>query len=160
VNSKYLEFIVGLFVIAAAMALFLLAFNVSGLNLFNHQGYYSISMEFDNVGDLKRRAPVSVAGVTIGEVKNIVLDKDDYRAKVTVLVHQPYQIPKGSSARILTQGLLGSNYIGISPGYELDNMKPGQVITNTHSAIVLENLIGQLMFSLDSNNKNKKKSGE
>jgi phospholipid/cholesterol/gamma-HCH transport system substrate-binding protein len=148
VGSKAVEFIVGIFILCAILALLALAFNVSGLTSFGDSGLYPISMEFNNVGDLKARAPVSIAGVTIGRVQSIELDTNDYRAKVQIDVQDAYKLPKDSSASILTQGLLGSNYIGITPGFQVTNIKSGGQIITTHSALILENLIGQLMYSL------------
>jgi phospholipid/cholesterol/gamma-HCH transport system substrate-binding protein len=150
VGQKVVEFIVGIFILLGVLALLALAFNVSGLSSFGSSSYYTLSMEFNNVGGLKVRAPVSIGGVSIGKVASITLDKDDYRAKVVIDVQNTYQIPTDSSASILTQGLLGSNYISIIPGFQMTNLKPGGQIITTHSALILENLIGQLMYSLKS----------
>lgn len=157
-NSRAMECIVGLFVIAAMAALLVLAFNVSGIALWNKSGYYDVSMEFDNIGDLKERAPVTIGGVKIGRVQKISLDKTDFRAKVQIQVKNGYLIPMDSSASILTQGLLGSNYIGIAPGFSPENIQPNGDIITTHSALILENLIGQLMYSLTNTNTNSSKT--
>ncbi len=150
--------LVGVFVILAGFSLFVLAFNVSGVSLFGAKQSYLLTMEFDNIGGLKARAPVSVGGVVVGRVIDIKLNKEDFRAVVRVSMEDQYRIPVDSSASILTEGLLGSNYIGITPGYQTKNIKAGGEIITTHSALVLENLIGQLLFSLkkdDTHDKNK-----
>ena len=159
-RSRAIDFIVGLFMLAGLLGLLLLAFKVSGLTTIVGNGaFYSVSAEFDNVGDLKVRAPVSVSGVTVGRVQNIVLDPVSFRAKVILQIKQHFdKFPKDSSASILTQGLLGSNYISLTPGFDQTNLKSGGVIQTTHSALILENIIGQLMFNLkNSDNKTDKK---
>jgi phospholipid/cholesterol/gamma-HCH transport system substrate-binding protein len=154
VKTKRTEFVVGLFVLAGLLALLALAFNVSGLVMWSKQGYYPLVAEFDNVGDLKVRAVVSVGGVKVGRVEDIQLDPTNFRAKVTLWIDQQYnQFPVDTQAGILTQGLLGSNYISLTPGFEEDMLKPGGRIETTRSALVLEDLIGQLMYSLKGNTK-------
>lgn len=150
-QTKNIELMVGAFLVAGIVALVLLAFQVSGLsNVMGQQGY-QISAAFDNIGDLKVRAPVSIGGVRVGEVSNIALDEKTFKAIVTMQIN-PHQnmIPTDSSASILTAGLLGSNYISITPGFADTNLKNGDKITVTHSAIILENLIGQVMYKLSS----------
>ncbi|MDF1795934.1 MAG: outer membrane lipid asymmetry maintenance protein MlaD [Coxiellaceae bacterium] len=150
--SKTAEFIVGIFIILAVLALMALAFNVSGLVVFGNSKSYTLTAEFDNIGDLKPRAPVTIGGVKVGQVQKIQLDEQDFRAKVTLLIKDRYNlIPIDTSAGILTQGLLGSNYISLSPGFEQQVLKPGERIETTQSAMILENLIGQLMYSLKNN---------
>ncbi|MDF1653694.1 MAG: outer membrane lipid asymmetry maintenance protein MlaD [Coxiellaceae bacterium] len=147
--SKTAEFIVGIFIILAVLALMALAFNVSGLVVFGNSKSYILTAEFDNIGDLKPRAPVTIGGVKVGQVEKIQLDEQDFRARVTLLIKDKYNlIPIDTSAGILTQGLLGSNYISLSPGFEQQVLKPGERIETTQSAMILENLIGQLMYSL------------
>ncbi len=147
--SKTVEFIVGIFIILAILGLMALAFNVSGLVMFGDGQSYRLTAEFDNIGDLKPRAPVTIGGVKVGQVDKIQLDGQDFRAKVTLLIQDKYNtLPIDTSAGILTQGLLGSNYVGLSPGFEQQVLKPGERIETTQSAMILENLIGQLMYSL------------
>ncbi len=147
--SKTVEFVVGIFILLAVLALLALAFNVSGLVIIGNKQTYELTAEFDNVGDLKVRAPISVSGVKVGQVKAIKLDPQDFRATVTMQIQNTYNsLPTDTSAGILTQGLLGSNYIGLSPGFEEKVLKPGDRIESTRSAMILENLIGQLMYSL------------
>lgn len=148
-GSKLSEFVVGIFILLAALALMALAFNVSGLVVFGNGHSYVLTAEFDNVGDLKPRAPVTIGGVKVGKVESIQLDQQDFRAKVVMLINDQYNtLPVDTSAGILTQGLLGSNYVGLSPGFEQQMLKPGDRIESTRSAMILENLIGQLMYSL------------
>ena len=157
-RMQNIELYVGAFMLAGLFALFVLAFKVSGYKQTWHSGSYDVTANFDNVGDLKVRAPVTLAGVQIGEVAHIDLDKATLMAKVDMTIYGEHKkIPVDSSARILTQGILGANYIGITPGYgeavgEEDKGKQylhdGSVVSNTTSAIILENLIGELVFNL------------
>lgn len=154
-RNRAINFIVGLFMLAGLLGLLLLAFKVSGLTTFlGKRNYYVISAEFDNIGDLKVRAPVTVSGVTVGRVKNILLDPTTFRANVKLQISQKFsQFPTDTAASILTQGLLGSNYISLTPGFDQKTLKAGGMIETTHSALILENLIGQLMFNLKKNDK-------
>ncbi len=149
-NNKFVEIMVGLFILGGAIALFVLALKVSGLgNVVGEDGYH-INATFDNVGDLKIRAPVTIAGVRVGEVTGIKLDQQTFRAVVTMQINpRQDEIPVDSSASILTQGLLGSNYISLSPGFDNTFLKEGGSIDNTHPAIILENIIGQVMYKLN-----------
>jgi phospholipid/cholesterol/gamma-HCH transport system substrate-binding protein len=157
-RNHWLEVSVGFFIIAALCGLLFLAFKVSGLTQMGDGHYYVLKAEFDNIGALKVRAPVSVSGVKVGRVSSIQLDPQTFRAAVTLQINNGYKdIPVDTSASILTQGLLGSNYISLSPGFEQKMLQPGAHIETTHSALILENLIGQLMFNL-SGDKNKKKA--
>lgn len=150
-NNKYVEIMVGLFILGAVGALFVLALKVSGLgNVVGNNGYH-INATFDNVGDLKIRAPVTIAGVRVGEVTGIKLNQQTFRAVVTMQINpNENEIPVDSSASILTQGLLGSNYISLTPGFDNNFLKEGSAIDNTHPAIILENIIGQVMYKLNS----------
>ena len=154
-RNHWLELSVGVFIIAALCALLFLAFRVSGLTTDVGNGdYYTITADFDNIGDLKVRAPVTVSGVKVGRVSNIQLNPQTYRATVMLQINNGYKdLPVDSSASIFTQGLLGSNYISLSPGFENQMLHPGDRIQTTHSAIILENLIGQLMFNLTNDKK-------
>lgn len=148
---RVLEFIVGLFMLAGLLALVFLAFKVSGLVVVGQRHYYTITAEFDNVGDLKVRAPVEVSGVTVGRVTRIQLNDNNFRAVVTMEINQQTNsLPTDTAAEILTQGILGSNYISLTPGFEEANLKNGDRIETTHSAIILENLVGQLLYNLKS----------
>jgi len=147
-RNRFLELWVGLFMIAGFLALVYLATHVSGLTHFSDDGSYRLTAEFDNIGALKARAPVRVAGVTIGRVETIQLDEKNYRAVVKLLIDDGNKLPKDTAAHILTEGILGSNYISLAPGFEEIALVGGDVIATTHSAMILENLIGQLLFKV------------
>lgn len=154
-RSKLVEFIVGLFMLAGLLGLIALALEVSGLTQISDRNSYKITAQFDNIGDLKERAPVRLSGVTVGRVTRIALDPTSLRAEVTMrIVSSLNDLPVDTSASILTEGLLGSNYISLSPGFDTQILKSGSALETTHSALILENLIGQLMFNLQNNNKN------
>ena len=155
-RNHWLDFWVGLFIIAAFGGLLLLAFKVSGLTEIGAHNYYIVRADFDNIGGLKVRAPVSVSGVKVGQVSAIQLDPKTYRADVTLEIYNKFKdIPADTSASIFTQGLLGSNYISLSPGFETQMIQPDGRIQTTHSALILENLVGQLMYNLTNGKKNK-----
>lgn len=154
VRKSVVEILVGLFIIMGLVALTFLALRVSGLTDYGNKHCYVVTAEFDNIGSLKPRAPVTIGGVNVGRVGPITLDPKTFRAKVSLLIHDDYNdIPDDSTANILTQGLLGSNYISLSPGFNNAVLKNGSQIENTRSAIILENLIGQLMYSLTNDKK-------
>jgi phospholipid/cholesterol/gamma-HCH transport system substrate-binding protein len=151
VKQRVIDFMVGVFLVIAMLGLLFLAFRVSDLSMENKAQFYTVTAEFDNIGGLKVRAPVAISGVRIGEVTEINLDKNNYRAKVTLRINRQYDnLPIDSSANIFTQGILGSNYISLVPGFDEQNLQNGSRIETTHSALVLENLIGQLVYSLKS----------
>lgn len=143
-----LEFWVGIFILLGILGLVFLAFQVSGLTQKGMSHGYEITANFDNIGGLKVRAPVQVAGVVIGRVVDIKLNPQTYQAVTTLLIYNDYVIPNDSTASILTQGLLGSNYLGIAPGYSQTNYKAGDTIARTNSALILEQLIGQFLFNM------------
>lgn len=145
-RQRTVEITVGIFLLAAIVALLVLAFKVSGLTALTDTPSYKVTAEFNAIGGLKVRAPVSIAGVKVGDVDSIVLDPNTFQAKVTMDIYNTVKVPQGSSAGILTAGLLGANYIGITPGFSEENVKPGGSITKTSSAIVLENLIGKFLL--------------
>jgi phospholipid/cholesterol/gamma-HCH transport system substrate-binding protein len=155
VKTRAIETVVGLFVLAGILSLVMLAFQVSGLaNIIGKNGY-AVTADFDNIGDLRIRAPVSIGGVRVGEVVSIQLNPATFKAVVTMHI-DPNQnaIPADSTASIFTEGLLGSNYISLSPGFANTNLKNGDKIQTTHSALILENLIGQLMYKISSSDTN------
>ncbi|MBS0359142.1 MAG: outer membrane lipid asymmetry maintenance protein MlaD [Proteobacteria bacterium] len=153
---RTIEVIVGLFMVVGFIALFILSFKVSGLTHYVSSKGYTIYAEFDNSGSLKVRAPVTMSGVRIGEVTGIQLDNKTFKARVTMKI-EPSQndIPADSSANIFTEGLLGSNYISLTPGFDEPPqvLKDGSVVQETHSAIILEKLIGQFMFNINKGEK-------
>jgi len=143
-----LELWVGLFVAAGLAALAMLAFNVGNLTTADVEQGYRVKAEFDNIGGLKVKAPVTLAGVRIGRVTGIAIDRERYRAVVEMDISGSYNnIPADSSASILTSGLLGDQYVGLEPGGSEENLKNGDQILTTASALVLEKLIGQVLFS-------------
>lgn len=151
-RQRVIEIFVGFFVLLAVIALLVLALRVSGLTDLNASSGYQLTAEFDNIGGLKVGAPVSIAGVKVGEVDKIELDPQTYRAQVSMqMYHDATKIPSDSSASILTAGILGAQYLGLTPGFTDNYLKNDQMIKTTHSALVLENLIGQLMFHLKGN---------
>lgn len=143
-----LELGTGLFVLLGIGALFFLAFQTTNLGSLGSGKTYTVTAAFNDVGGLKQGAPVELAGVLIGRVTRIRLDPKTLQAVVTMHIEDRYnQIPVDSSASILTRGLLGDQYVGISPGGSLQSLKNGDTIHFTQSAIVLENLISQFMFN-------------
>ena len=139
-----LELMVGLFIVlgfAAFVFSALQAANLGNLNVNAHT--YTVTARFDNIGGLKPRASVKSAGVVVGRVKSVTFDQETFQAKVEISVDSRYLFPVDSSLKILTSGLLGEQYIGISAGGEDENWKDGSVAERTQSAVVLENLIGQ-----------------
>ncbi len=149
-RQRKVEIIVGLFVVIALMCLAFLALRVSGLIVSTGGARYAVTANFDNVGDLRVRAPVSIAGVRVGQITHIQLDEQTFEAVVTMEIDENQSnIPVDSSASIYTEGLLGSNYVSVSPGVEDKALHSGSVITSTHSAIILENLIGQFLFNVN-----------
>ena len=147
--TRRIEMLVGLFVLLGVLALLFLALKAANLGAFATAGRdtYTVQARFDNVGGLKPRAPVRSAGVTVGRVTHIGLDPQRYQGVVTMDIDSEYKFPKDSSARIQTSGLLGDQYVGLEPGGASEDLTAGQVITQTQSAVVLENLIGQFLFS-------------
>lgn len=147
-NKKSIEIFVGLFVVLGALGLLFLALKAANLGSFSGGGdTYTLTAKFDNIGGLKARAPVRSAGVNVGRVTSIKLDSVTYQGLVTLDVNKDVVFPRDTSAKILTAGLLGDQYIGLEAGGDPENLKGGDVITRTQSAVVLENLIGQFLFS-------------
>jgi phospholipid/cholesterol/gamma-HCH transport system substrate-binding protein len=147
VGKRSIETLVGLFVLLGMAGLVFLALKAANLASFSGGDTYAVLAKFDNIGGLKVRAPVRSAGVTVGRVASITLDSKTYQGVVRLEVDTKVQFPKDSSARILTAGLLGDQYIGLEPGADEKNLAAGDVITQTQSAVVLESLIGQFLFN-------------
>ena len=137
---------VGIFVAIGVAALFMLALKVGNASSVSVSDGYKISAEFDNIGGLKVRAPVKSAGVVVGRVDSIRLDTHTFRAKVVMRIDKSYPFPKDSSASILTAGLLGEQYVGMDGGADEQNLKEGDQLKITQSAIVLEKVIGQFLY--------------
>ena len=145
-QTRAVEFGTGLFVLLGMSAIFFLTTQATGGDDFSATDVYEVQARFENVGSLKRRAPVAMAGVTIGRVTGIVFDPNALDAVVTFVIDSQYdQIPDDSDASILTAGLLGSQYIGMQAGGSEVYLEEGSEILFTQSAIVLENLIGKFL---------------
>jgi phospholipid/cholesterol/gamma-HCH transport system substrate-binding protein len=145
--KKSTETLVGVFVLLGIVALAFLALKTANLGSFSGSKMYQVRARFDNIGGLKKNAPVRSAGVSVGHVVSITLDKNTYQGLVVMDIKEGIDFPVDSSAKILTAGLLGDQYVGIEPGSDDKNLKNGDLITQTQSAVVLENLIGQLIFN-------------
>jgi phospholipid/cholesterol/gamma-HCH transport system substrate-binding protein len=150
-SQKKIELWVGMFVISAALSLAILAFSVVGLSFKGEGSRYLLSASFSNIGGLKVRAPVKVGGVVVGRVEEITLDVENYMAIVRLsMFENKGSYPETSSLSILTSGLLGEQYIGITPGFiddDIEMLADGDMIEDTKSALVLEDLIGQFIYS-------------
>lgn len=138
---------VGLFVLIGAIAILFLALQSANLLSLNFQKTYPVLAKFDNIGGLKPKAAVKSAGVVVGRVEDIVFDDKTFQARVTLALETRYVFPKDSSLKILTSGLLGDQYLGIEAGADDKNLAAGDVISSTQSAVVLENLISQFLYS-------------
>ena len=138
---------VGLFVLTGAAAILFLALKSANLLTLSFDKSYPIVAKFDNIGGLKPRAAVKSAGVIVGRVESITFDDKYYQASVNLALESRYVFPKDSSLKILTSGLLGEQYIGVEAGADEKNLAAGDVIKQTQSAVVLENLIGQFLYS-------------
>jgi phospholipid/cholesterol/gamma-HCH transport system substrate-binding protein len=145
-NKRATDFWVGLFVLLGFAAAAFLALKAGNLASFGTTETYTVKAKFDNIGGLKPRAPVKSAGVTVGRVAGIGFDDKTYQAIVTLSLEKKYQFPKDSSAKILTSGLLGEQYIGLEAGADAANLAEGTPIKMTQSAVVLENLISQFLY--------------
>jgi phospholipid/cholesterol/gamma-HCH transport system substrate-binding protein len=138
---------VGLFVLVGAVALVFLALQSANLLSLNFQKTYTVTARFDNIGGLKPKAAVRSAGVLVGRVESITFDDKIFQANVTLALEDRYAFPKDSSLKILTSGLLGDQYIGIEAGADEANLVAGDRVVATQSAVVLENLISQFLYS-------------
>ncbi|AVA37229.1 MAG: outer membrane lipid asymmetry maintenance protein MlaD [Burkholderiaceae bacterium] len=142
-----LDYWVGVFVVLGFAALLFLALKAGNMSSFSFQETYTVTAQFDNIGGLKPRAPIKSAGVVVGRVASIRLDDKNYMATVELNLDKRYQFPKDTSAKILTSGLLGEQYIGLEAGGDTAMLAQGGKITMTQSAVVLENLIGQFLYN-------------
>lgn len=150
-NSRKIEIGVGFFVSLAIAAMLLLSFKVAEQGISGSGETYQLFAKFDNIGGLKVRSAIKVGGVTIGRVGDITLDPEDFTPVVTLIINKEYSdFPDTSSVSILTSGLLGEQYVGFQPGFSFDGIESlvdGDFIEDTKSALVLEDLIGQFLFS-------------
>ena len=147
-TSRKIEIMVGLFVAAAVAAFFMLAMNVSNMGTYGGNDNYEIRARFDNIGGLKIRSPVAAGGVRIGRVTDIQYSSETYEAIVIMTIDAQYnKFPIDTAASILTSGLLGEQFVGFEPGAEDGYLKNGDEIDLTQSALVLEQIIGQFLYS-------------
>jgi phospholipid/cholesterol/gamma-HCH transport system substrate-binding protein len=150
--NRQLEIGTGMFVVLGFVALLFLTTQLpsSGLKIGGRPGYH-VTAEFSDIGDLRAGAPVSISGVTVGDVQKIGFDPKNFKAVVSLRIDNQYkEIPDDSYAVIQTQGLLGGKYIALSPGGSDSYLKDGGTIDQTQSAIVLESLINKLFTSFTS----------
>jgi phospholipid/cholesterol/gamma-HCH transport system substrate-binding protein len=146
-QSKAIDVWVGLLVIAGVAALLFLALKAGNMASFSTDATYRVTARFDNIGGLKPRAPVKSAGVVVGRVAAIRFDDKTYDAVADIDLQTRYKFPKDSSAKILTAGLLGEQYLGLEAGGDPTMLANNDRITSTQSAVILENLISQFLFN-------------
>lgn len=146
-TSSKNDFWVGLFVLIGGAAILFLALQSANLLKISFEPTYRVTARFDNAGGLKTGAAVRSAGVVVGRVETIGFDDKTFQASVGLTLQKRYAFPRDSSMKILTSGLLGEQYVGIEPGGDPENLADGALVTQTQSALVLENLIGQFLFS-------------
>ncbi len=147
-KTKLMEFRVGIFVLLGMVALAFLAYKVSNLSESINSDSYEVKAKFSNIGGLKARSPVNIAGVKIGEVQAVFYDQEQYEAVVILKIDSRYnKLPEDTSASIFTAGLLGEQYVGLDPGGSDIFLEAGGEITLTQSAIILEKVIGEFLFS-------------
>jgi phospholipid/cholesterol/gamma-HCH transport system substrate-binding protein len=146
-TRKEMDLWVGIFAVVGIGALLFLSMKVANLASFSSADTYHVNAKFENIGGLKIRAPVKSAGVVVGRVGDIRFDNESFEAVVAMNIDSRFQFPKDSSAKILTSGLLGEQYIGITAGGDSVNLKSGDTLKLTQSAVVLENLIGQFLYN-------------
>lgn len=155
-NRTVLDLWVGFFVAIGLAALLFLALKVGNLSSAHMSETYVLQAKFDNIGGLKVRGPVKSAGVVVGRIADITFDPTTYEAVVTMKVDGRYQFPKDTFAAIYTAGLLGEQYIGFDVGGDEKMLKPGDTVVKTQSAVVLEKLISQFLFSKAADGQDKK----
>ncbi len=141
------DVLVGLFVLLGLAAILFLALKAGNMTSLSSGETLRVKARFDNIGGLKARAPVKAAGVVVGRVSEIGFNKETFQAEVTLELDKRYPFPKDSSAKILTSGLLGEQYVGLEAGGDTRNLADADSIKMTQSAVVLENLISQFLYS-------------
>lgn len=139
---------VGIFVAIGALSIAFLALKVASQSRSAASDTYALYADFDNIGGLKVKAPVKTSGVVVGRVTSIALQPDSYRARVTLAIDSRYEYSRDASAEILTSGLLGEQYLGLTQGGDIDVLADGDRISLVSSAMVLEQLIGKFMTSM------------
>ena len=146
-NRSTIDLWVGIFVVLGIGALLFLALKVGNLATFSSSQAYNVQARFANIGGLKIRAPIKSAGVVVGRVADIRFDNESYEALVSMNLDYHYQFPRDTTAKILTSGILGEQYVGLEAGGDGVMLKDGDRIRLTQSAVVLENLISQFLFN-------------
>jgi len=146
-TKRQTETLVGLFVILGMLAILFLALKAANLASFSFDATYTLQARFENVGGLKVRAPVKSAGVTVGRIGSITFDNKTFQGLVTMEIDRRFEFPADTSAKILTAGLLGDQYVGLDPGGDEKNLQPGDTIKMSQSAVVLENLISSFLYN-------------
>lgn len=141
------DFWVGLFILLGLAALVFLALRAGNMSSFSFAPTYQVNAYFDNIGGLKVRAPVKSSGVVVGRVAGITFDNQRFQAKVTFDLQEQYKFPKDSSVSILTSGLLGEQYVGLTPGGDDKDLTNDETVQFTQSAVVLEDLISKFLYS-------------
>ena len=156
-NRSAIDLWVGVFVVAGIAGLLFLALKVGNLASFSTSSQtYQVQAKFANIGGLKVRAPVKSAGVVVGRVADVRFDNESYEALVSLNIDINYQFPRDTTAKILTSGILGEQYVGLEAGGDGVMLKSGDRLRLTQSAVVLENLISQFLFSKASESKSDK----
>ena len=155
-NRSTIDLWVGVFVALGLGALLFLALKVGNLASFSTAETYQVDARFSNIGGLKVRAPVKSAGVVVGRVADIGFDNESYEAVAVLTIDSRYRFPRDTAAKILTSGLLGEQYIGLEAGADARMLKSGERLRITQSAVVLENLISQFLFSKAAEDKDAK----
>ena len=158
-NRSTIDLWVGLFVVAGMAALLFLALKVGNLATFSNSQAYQVYAKFSNIGGLKARAPIKSAGVVVGRVATIRFDNESYEAIVEMNLDAAYQFPRDTTAKILTSGILGEQYVGLEAGGDGVMLKSGDRLRLTQSAVVLENLISQFLFNKAAEGKEPAKEG-
>jgi phospholipid/cholesterol/gamma-HCH transport system substrate-binding protein len=156
-NRSTIDLWVGVFVVAGIAALLFLALKVGNLATFSSSQSYQVQAKFANIGGLKVRAPVKSAGVVVGRIADIRFDNDSYEALVSMNIDQHYAFPRDTTAKILTSGILGEQYVGLEAGGDSKMLEAGSTLRLTQSAVVLENLISQFLFNKAAEGKDEKK---
>ena len=156
-SRSMIDLWVGVFVALGIGALLFLALKVGNLATFSTNQTYQVEAKFANIGGLKVRGPVKSAGVVVGRVATIRFDTESYEAIVSMTVDLSYQFPRDTTAKILTSGILGEQYVGLEAGGDGVMLKQGDRIRLTQSAVVLENLISQFLFNKAAEGKDEKK---
>ena len=156
-NRSMIDLWVGIFVAVGFAALLFLALKVGNLATFSTNQTYQVDAKFANIGGLKVRGPVKSAGVVVGRVANIRFDTESYEAIVSMTLDVSYQFPRDTTAKILTSGILGEQYVGLEAGGDGVMLKNGDRVRLTQSAVVLENLISQFLFNKAAEGKDEEK---